>query len=258
MAKAEASAVAVKNPTALAVISSIEEDAASGFGQMAQEDLALPFLKILTNMSPEIGEVQGASPGMLYNSVTGELYDGKKGVTVVPCAYVRQYIEWGPRGQGSGAPVAIYPATSDILSKTHKVPGDQKDYLDNGHYIETTANHYVMVVDDVGAYNHALITMKSTQLKKSRKWNSMMMSVKLDGKNGKFTPPMYSQLYRLTVVTESNDRGKWHGWEIERIGTIEDQGLYAAAKSFAQSIDAGQVKVKIEGEEAPRGEHSHF
>jgi hypothetical protein len=115
-----------------------------------------------------------------------------------------------------------------------------------------------MVVDEDGGYNHALITMKSTQLKKSRKWNSMMMSVKLDGKNGKFTPPMYSQMYRLTVVTESNDRGKWHGWEIERVGTIEDQGLYAAAKSFAQSIDAGQVKVKIEGDEAARSEHSHF
>jgi len=258
MAKAEASAVAVKGTTAIATIAGFEEDAQAGFGQMSQEDLALPFLKILTNMSPEIGEVDGASPGMLYNSVTGELYDGKKGVIVVPCAYVRQYVEWGPRGQGSGAPVAMYPATSDILTKTHKVPGDQKDYLDNGNYIETTANHYVLVVNDDGAYNHALITMKSTQLKKSRKWNSMMMSVKLDGKNGKFTPPMCSQLYRLTVVTESNERGKWHGWEIERVGSIEDANLYSAAKAFAESINAGQVKVKIEGEETARAEHNHF
>jgi hypothetical protein len=258
MAK-ESNAVAVKGASAVAVIASLESDAQAGFGQMSQEDLALPFLKILTNMSPEIGEVEGASPGMLYNSVTGELYDGKKGVIVVPCAYVRQYIEWGPRGQGSGAPVGIYPATSDILGKTHKVPGDQKDYLDNGNYIETTANHYVMVVSDDGGYNHALITMKSTQLKKSRKWNSMMMSVKLDGKNGKFTPPMYSQMYRLTVVTESNDRGKWHGWEIERVGTIEDQGLYGAAKGFAESINAGQVKVKFEGDEtAQQADHNHF
>jgi hypothetical protein len=101
--------------------------------------------------------------------------------------------------------------------------------------------------------------MKSTQLKKSRKWNSMMMSVKLDGKNGKFTPPMYSQMYRLTVVTESNDRGKWHGWEIERVGTIEDQGLYGAAKGFAESINAGQVKVKFEGDEtAQQADHNHF
>jgi hypothetical protein len=100
--------------------------------------------------------------------------------------------------------------------------------------------------------------MKSTQLKKSRKWNSMMMSVKLDGANGKFTPPMFSQVYRLTVVTESNDRGKWHGWEIERVGSIEDPGLYSAAKAFAESINAGQVKVKFEGEEAAASEHSHF
>lgn len=228
---------------------------------MGQEDLALPFLKILTNMSPEIGELEGAAPGMLYNNVTGELFDGKKGVVVVPCAYVRQYIEWSPRGSGTGAPVTIHAATSDILSRTHKEQGDSKDYLSNGNYIDTTANHYVLVCDDAGGYTHALISMKSTQLKKSRKWNSMMMSVKLDGKNGKFTPPMYSQQYRLTVTTESNDKGKWHGWEIERIGTIEDAGLYQAAKQFAESINAGDVKVKYEGEETAataKPEHNHF
>ena len=183
-------------------------------------------------------------PGMVYNSVTGELYDGKKGLTVVPCAYVRQYIEWAPRGSGSGAPIAIYPATSDILSRTHREPGDNKDYLDNGNYIENTANHYVMVINDQGFPEAALITMKSTQLKKSRKWNSMMMSTKMMGANGPFTPPMYSHLYRLSSQAESNDKGKWFGWEIERIGPIEDKSVYQAAKAFATQVNAGEVKVK--------------
>jgi len=101
--------------------------------------------------------------------------------------------------------------------------------------------------------------MKSTQLKKSRKWNSMMMSVKLQGANGLYTPPMFSQQYRLTVASESNDRGKWHGWEIERIGSVEDIGTYRSAKSFAESIQAGQVTVKHESDKA-KGEdtHDHF
>jgi nicotinate-nucleotide adenylyltransferase len=29
---------------------------------------------------------------------------------------------------------------------------------------------------------------------------------------------MYSHLYRLSSQAESNDKGKWFGWEIERIG----------------------------------------
>jgi len=232
--------------TALAIASAFEEDASSSFAGMGQDDFALPFLRLLTNTSPEVGEIDGALPGMIYNSVTGQLYDGKKGITVIPCAYVRQYIEWAPRGSGSGAPIHIYPSTSDILSRTHREPGENKDYLDNGNYIENTANHYVMVVDADGTPAPALIVMKSTQLKKSRKWNSMMQSVKLQGKNGLFTPPMYSQMYRLSTQAESNDKGKWFGWEVERIGTIEDPSVYAACKAFAQSVSSGAVKAKPE------------
>ena len=183
MAKAEKTEIAQKETTELSLVVDFETDA-SGFEDMGQDDLALPFLRILTNMSPEIGSVDGASPGMIYNSVTGELHDGKAGVQVIPCAYVRQYIEWAPRGQGSGGPVNIFPATSDVLSRTHREPGDNKDYLDNGNYIENSAQHYVMVLDGDGSPSPALIIMKSTQLKKSRKWNSMMMSIKSQGKNG--------------------------------------------------------------------------
>lgn len=243
--------LAVKDTgTSVVLASTFEEDASSGFNGMTQEDFALPFLKLLTSTSPEIGEMDGAMPGMILNSVTNELYDGKKGILVVPSAYVRQYIEWTPRGSGSSAPAQVYPATSDILSRTHRDPGDHKDYLDNGNYIENTANHYVMILGDQGIPNPALIVMKSTQLKKSRKWNSMMMSTKLMGKNGPYTPPMYSQIYRLTTQAESNDKGKWYGWEVERVGSLEDMGVYAAAKQFATSIGAGEVKVKHQDEVA--------
>lgn len=256
MAKNDA-AVAVVGSTAVVVANIFEEDAHSGFENMGQEDFALPFLKLLTNTSPEIGEVTGATPGAIMNTVTNQCYDGKKGVIVIPCAYIRQYIEWAPRGSGSGAPIAIHPATSDILSKTHREPGDNKDYLDNGNYIENTANHYVMMLNSEGAPEPALIVMKSTQLKKSRKWNSMMMSVKLMGKNGAYTPPMYSQQYRLTTLAESNDKGKWYGWEIERIGSVEDVNLYTAAKAFANQINSGAVNTKHQSED-PVAEHTPF
>ena len=250
MAKNE---LAQKTSGELVLATSFEDDAGNSFAGMNQDDFALPFLRLLTNTSPEVGELEGALPGMIHNTVTNELFDGKKGVRVIPCAYVRQYIEWAPRGSGTGAPLHIYPATSDILSKTRREPGDNKDYLDNGNYIENTANHYVMVLDDNNVPSPALITMKSTQLKKSRKWNSMMAAVKIQGKNGLFTPPMYSQIYLLTTQGESNDKVKWFGWEIERIGSVEDASVYMAAKQFAQSINAGEVKVKHEGDEPSTG-----
>ena len=41
----------------------------------------------------------------------------------------------------------------------------------------------------------------------------MMMGMKMQGKNGLFTPPTYSHIYRLKPVHMSNDKGSWFGWD---------------------------------------------
>jgi len=230
-----------------------EEDAAKGLGKIGQEDLALPFLKILGQLSPEVNKrdgkyVEGAEPGMIFNSVSGELYDGVKGIDVIPAFYKLEYIEWKDRGEGPGAPVAIYDSSSDIMSKT-KPDANYKDRLPNGNYIEKTASHFVIITGD--SPSTALISMKSTQLKISRKWNSMMSGIKLKGKNGLFTPASFSHIYRLKTTQMSNDKGTWFGWEVSKVGPITDQQLYQQAKSFSESISKGAVKAK-HGEDKPK------
>jgi hypothetical protein len=229
-----------------------EEDAAKGLGKIGQEDLALPFLKILGQLSPEVNKrdgkyVEGAEPGMIYNSVSGDLYDGVKGIEVIPCFYKLEYIEWKDRGDGPGAPVAIYDSSSDIMSKT-KADANYKDRLPNGNYIEKTASHFVIITGDSPAT--ALISMKSTQLKISRKWNSMMSGIKLKGKNGLYTPASFSHIYKLKTTQMSNDKGTWFGWEVSKVGPITDASIYQQAKSFSESISKGAVKAK-HGEEKP-------
>jgi len=236
-----------------------EEDAAKGLGKIGQEDLALPFLKILGQLSPEVNKrdgkyVEGAEPGMIFNSVSGELYDGVKGIDVIPAFYKLEYIEWKDRGDGPGAPVAIYDSSSDIMSKT-KPDANYKDRLPSGNYIEKTASHFVIITGD--SPSTALISMKSTQLKISRKWNSMMSGIKLKGKNGLFTPASFSHIYRLKTTQMSNDKGTWFGWEVSKVGPITDQQLYQQAKSFSENISKGSVKAK-HGEEKPKGSESHF
>ena len=229
-----------------------EDDAAKGLGVISQSDLALPFLKILGQLSPEVNKrdgkyVEGAEPGMIYNSVSGDLYDGVKGIDVIPCFYKLEYIEWKDRGEGPGAPVAIYDSSSDIMSKT-KADANYKDRLPNGNYIEKTASHFVIINGD--SPSTALISMKSTQLKISRKWNSMMSGIKLKGKNGLYTPASFSHIYRLKTTQMSNDKGTWFGWEVSKVGPITDASLYQQAKSFSESISKGAVKAK-HGEEKP-------
>ena len=140
-----------KKENALA-INLFEADADKGSQNMTQEDLALPFLKVLGQLSPEVNKrdgkyVEGAEPGMILNTVTNEIFDGTKGIDIIPAFYERKYVEWQDRGEGKGSPVAIHDASSDIMSTTTR-DKSFKDRLPNGNYLENTANHYVVVLGD--------------------------------------------------------------------------------------------------------------
>ena len=239
--------VATKKGGALAT-NLFEADAAQGAQNISQEDLALPFLKILGQLSPEVNKrdgkyVEGAEPGKIINTVTNKLYDE---IEVIPVFYKRQYVEWADRGTSTGAPVAIHSADSDIISQTTRGK-DYKDRLANGNYLENTANHYVIYLNDTP--QQAMVSMKSTQLKVSRKWNSMMMGIKMQGKNGLFTPPTYSHIYKLKTVQMSNDKGTWFGWDVEKVGPVGDKNIYDMAKSFATSVGKGEIIEKHGTEE---------
>ena len=159
----------------------------------------------------------------------------------MPVFYERKYVEWQDRGEGRGAPVAIHNADSDIVSTTTR-DKSFKDRLPNGNYLENTANHFVVVLGDNP--QTALISMKATQLKISRKWNSIMMGIKMPGKNGLFTPPTYSHIYNLKTVQMSNDKGTWFGWEVSKVGPVTDKNVYGVAKGFAERLGKGEVQVK--------------
>ena len=248
--------VVEKKDTAVAEFdaSIFEADAHGGLGQVDQEDMALPFLKIVSGLDPILDERDDVRKGDIVNTVTGEVFKGKDGIRVIPCAYQRKYIQWSPRGSGSGAPVAIYDP-SDDRPETERDPNDNKEYLKDGSgdYIEQTSQWYVKVLSDDGATN-ALIAMKSTQLKKSRKWMSMILSREMQGKNGSFVPPMYSHIYLLKTIQEENSKGSWHGWEMSLEGPISSRGQYDSAKTFNQSIEKGEVKVKHTQEGADTGD----
>ena len=221
------------------------EDAGVGVDGLGSEDLAIPFLKILQKMSPELDDIAKARAGDLFNTVTKEVIKGSDGIRVVNCAYTLQYIELEPRGSGTGAPHAIYSA-GDRLPRTER-GDDNKDYIvdGSGRYLERTAQHYIIVIDKDGFTSQALLPMKATQFKKSKQWNSAIKSLKMTDKNGVlFTPARWSHTWHLESVSEENKNGSWHGWQISKDSQIKDPNLYAEAKHFAQSIMAGQVKVR--------------
>jgi hypothetical protein len=231
--------VAIKKEAELPSTILFEDDAASGFENVKTQSLALPILKLLQNGSGEAQKrnqsyVEGAEPGMFLNIVTKKLYDGAKGIEVIPCHYKLEYQEWADFGTGSNRPENIYADSSEILSKTTK-DGSGKDRLDNGNYILTVGQHYVLIVDG-DSIEQALVSMSSSQGKISRGWNSMMLSITFNGKNGPYNPSSFSHSYKLTSVLNSGKGNQWYGYNVTKIGPVKDSSLYERAKKFYTSL----------------------
>ena len=160
---------------------------------------------------------------------------------VSPCLFLNTFNEWKDRGDSPGRPIAIHNRNFDINNLTTR-SDDGKDRLENGNYVEDTGNHFVYILDkNYAPVETALITMKSTQKKKSKLWTSMLQSRRVKGSKGFFCPPHYSQVYKLTTTKESNSQNSWYGWVIEfdkilspesNLATLEVvKGFYESAKT---------------------------
>ena len=216
MSETQKQAIEKKSNTSVATM--FEADSFAGLKNVKSESVALPILKLLQNGSGEAQKrnenyVEGAEPGMFLNTVTKKLYDGDKGIFVIPCEYKLEYQEWADYGTGSGRPENIFDDSSDILTKTTK---DQigKDRLPNGNYILTVGQHYVLILSKNGGAEPALISLSSSQGKISRKWNSMMMSITLDGQDGPYTPASFSHIYKLNSVLNTGKGNQWYGYNV--------------------------------------------
>ena len=84
----ETSDIIKKERGALATLDFVK-DSGMGLENIDKGDLALPFLKLLQSGSDETKKkhakhVEGAEAGMFYNTVTKKLYNGEKGIEVIP------------------------------------------------------------------------------------------------------------------------------------------------------------------------------
>lgn len=226
------------------------EDANVGFEDLTQQDVAIPFFVLLQKMSPQLDSVEGAKAGQVFNTVTEEVCDELK---VIPCAYKREFVEWTPREQGGGL-VAQHSIDSEAVQKATR-SADGRLISTAGNWLVETAYHFVLAITKNGL-ERGLVTMTSTQLKKNRRWNSLMSGIKLKDTNGNsYTPARYSHIYKLTSSQEKNDKGSWYGWNIELDSQVQTQDMYNAAKEFAESIQSGDVKTTAPVQEE---EKQHF
>ena len=243
--------VANKQGGALATIDFVS-DSGMGLETIEKTDLALPFLKLLQSGSDETKKkhakyVEGAEAGMFYNTVTKKLYNGEKGIDVIPVFYKMTYPEWAPFEKREGRPVHN-DRGPDIMGQTTQNE-QNKDMLANGNQIIKTANYFVIINGDKP--EKALLTMKSTGLKTSRQWNSLMEDqFENDPKTGKAVPaPMFSRVYKLNSVEQSGSF-TWHTFNVNLLRKVDDASLYQMARDFHNSIKGSQQQATAGQEES--------
>lgn len=222
----------------------LQQDAAANNPELGTGDVALPYIYILQANSPQVNPgrseyVEGAQASMFFNNVADAAYNGREdGITFVPCAYERKYVEWVHRDNGGGW-VGDYDINSDIMSKTR--PDDMgKPRLQNGNVIVETAYHYGLVLDnETGVWSQCVIPMKSTALKKNRAWNNMIVTTKIPGTD--LQAPWFLFAYNLRTEMETKGENSWWNFLISKHDEAVSLEVYVKAKAFAELVNSGAI-----------------
>lgn len=252
--KTETTAVAQAQNTAVGMPLDFAADAGLGMEGADKSSFAIPFITMLQGLSPQLETVEGAKPGKFINTITNDLYDE---VLVVPCAFQRRFLRWSPRSAGGGYkgefnPIEVETGTLPGLKLMNGVylmdvpegaPAFDPKGLPLYDHLADTRNHFVLAKTATGSWQPALISLASTQIKKSKRWMSLIQGVEMEANGRRFNPPSFSSIYKLKPIKEENAKGSWWGIEIGRVGFIDDAELYTRAKDFHSQVAAGAVEV---------------
>lgn len=234
-----------KEAGALVSMADMAKFGGAGFEEMTAKDVAIPFTAIIQSLSPQRKNghakfIKGCEEGDIFNTVSGEIVKNDVGIRVVPCYYQKKWVEWKTRESGGG--FVQQHDKEDILNQTKKNPDNNRDMLPNGNIIVTTAYHYVIIVHKDGHLERSVIGMTSTNLKKSRKWNSIMQGLSIPTSTGRVKAPMFSHIYPLSTVMESKGNMSWYTWDVGSPELINTQSLFDEAVNFHKAIASGAVK----------------
>lgn len=247
--------LAIKTKTDVAVADIDIADfmgAGDGFENISQGDIIIPRLVLLQSLSPQLKKtnplyIEDASYGDILLSGIGKVF--KEGVHVIPVHFEKVWLEW---------------SSDDKLVKIHTDAGitkyaknfDGKNILESGNQIVENYQLYCVNLSYDGRFS--LISAKTTQIKKIRQLLTLATDEQVKMPDGSTrTPPLFYRSYFLTVVEESNAKGEWNNWKIERGPTLQEipdaRNILARIKEFRSNITSDLVSANAYADNADQG-----
>lgn len=208
------------------------------------EDILVPYLQIVQSMSPYVKRNDpqykaDAREGDIIDTLTLKL---RERAAFIPVKYEVRYTEWEPN---QGGLVKQWGTDRSGYDAAEGDYGTRKTA--DGNDIVPSATYYGLLLDESGTSQPVILSFTGTQAKKAKRLATLISALEFTDANGEsFTPPMYSRVYALTTVPESNDKGSWMGWNIEPgslVLTVKGgKSLFMKAQKLREQVDAGTVK----------------
>ena len=240
-------AVAEKKETAVAaaLVDDIFDMAGAG-AEFSSDEMQMPFIRIAQAMSPEIKKsdakfIEGCGQGDIFNNLTHEYWG--EGVEVIPCYVQTKYTEWVPIDDGGGFIGEIDPK-DPVLQKTKREGSTET--LPNGNEVVKADNYVVLVKSTDGSWSPAVLDMKSTALKISRRWKTQINLQTITHPKTKAIAkcPIFGNIWKLKTVEETNKQSQtYFNYSVTKVGLIQDTTLFAQAKALHVSSAKGEVKI---------------
>jgi hypothetical protein len=211
-------------------------------------------------LSPQLNKqdplyIKGAEQGDIFNTVSGEIYKADTGLTVVPAYFEKKFLEFALRSTGGGFIKELSPDDKDINLTNRE---GTIEMLPSGNELVRTHQHLVIAKGE-NEMAPAVLDMKKTQLKVSRRWNTLKNGIRLP--SGK-PMPLYGTAWKITTVSESNDQGTWYNYKLDRITEItkDIESMMLEARNMYQSVRKGEVKMAAASadEMADKGDEAPF
>lgn len=227
----------------------------------SQSQMTTPFMNVVQSNSPQVTRgkpeyLPEAKAGMLYNTVTKNLYDGEVGINLILSTFKESYIEWVPRNKGGGF-VKEYDLISGTQARTMMDPDfNQVIQPDSpignvGNYLSLTHTRLGAIVsDDLKTWSPVVLSMSASGIKVSKNLNARHQLLEwINPSTGKPGPlgrcPMPLILWTAKTKLMTNDKGSWFTWDFEKKNFLyeipEFIDLYRSIRDFAGSSKGHQV-----------------
>ena len=217
----------------------LAENADQGLENVGAEGFALPFLKLLQSLSPEVEEgedsyVEGARPGLILDSVTREIFPA---VEVIPVHIRSAVIEWAPRSQGGGF-IAEYANREEA-----------EDNVTPGNELKDTITYTVLYRPEGREhFGGAVLSMDSTKLKIARSWNTqlsmMKVPIEVNGEVQRVSPPIFMTRWLLSAAKQENAKGRFYNFAVRSLGLVEDTSTVETAQQIRASVEGRPLRGK--------------